>query len=218
MTPHAGATTLTPTQVGPSTTSAVVSGLTNGTSYTFTVKATNGVGTGADSSPSSAVIPRATLFGFGTPATVDGGDTSGIALGIKFTADVNGSVTGLRFYKATTNTGPHVASLYTSGGSLLGQATFSGESASGWQSVLFATPVAVTAGATYVASYYAPNGHYSFTGGAFATGPFDSPPLHALSDLVTANGVYSYSGSPVFPTSNFNATNYWVDVLFAPGT
>ena len=34
-----------------------VSGLTNGTSYTFTVAATNGMGTGSASSPSSAVTP-----------------------------------------------------------------------------------------------------------------------------------------------------------------
>ena len=36
-----------------------VSGLTNGTSYTFTVKATNSVGTGPESTPSNAVTPQA---------------------------------------------------------------------------------------------------------------------------------------------------------------
>jgi hypothetical protein len=30
--------------------------------------------------------------------------------------------------------------------------------------------------------------------------------------------VYRYSGSSVFPTNTFNAANYWVDVLFAPGS
>ena len=67
----------------------------------------------------------------------------------------------MRFYKSTANTGTHVGNLWTANGTLLATGTFSGETASGWQQLNFTSPVDITAGTTYVASYYAPRGHYS---------------------------------------------------------
>jgi hypothetical protein len=141
-----------------------------------------------------------------------------VVLGVKFTSDVAGSITGVRFLKATANTGTHAGGLWTIGGQQLAEGAFTDESASGWQSLTFSSPVAITAGTRYVATYLAPHGHYAATSGAFASGPFDNPPLHAVGDGVSQNGVYAYSATHVFPTSSSNATNYWVDVLFAPGT
>jgi hypothetical protein len=142
-------------------------------------------------------------------------DPSAVNLGVQFTADVKGSITGIRFYKGAGNTGTHVGSLWTSSGALLGQVTFANETASGWQEADFSSPIPVTAGTTYVASYFAPNGGYSYDSAAFANAGVDSPPLHALqSSAVGGNGVYSYGGAPGFPTNTYNATNYWVDVVF----
>ena len=160
-----------------------------------------------------------------TPATIDSGDPASIEVGVKFKTDTYGYITGIRFYKASTNTGTHIGNLWTSTGQLLASATFTNESASGWQQVNFAQPVAVNPNTTYVASYFAPNGHYSEDGAYFYTVPeilqpestVNSPPLHALQNTNgVVNGVYSYSGSSTFPTSSTNATNYWVDPVFSP--
>ena len=215
VTPFIGTTAQTPVQVGASTTSATITGLTNGTAYTFSVTATNGIGTGPASSATGALKPADTIFDFATPTTADSGDTSPIEVGVKFTADSNGTVTGLRFYKATTNTGTHIGSLWSSTGTLLASATFSNESASGWQYVTFASPVSVTAGTTYVAGYFAPGGHYAVNSRGL-NAAVDNPPLHSVANTSSVNGLYAYSSTSTFPTSSYQASNYWVDVLFQP--
>ena len=57
-----------------------VTGLTNGTSYTFTVTATNGTGTGAPSAASNAVVPRL-LTVSGTPPAMAGTATATLSGG-----------------------------------------------------------------------------------------------------------------------------------------
>ena len=156
VTPYAGTTAGTPVQVGASTTTTIVPGLTNGTAYTFKVTATNSSGPSQPSAPSSAITPENTLFDFATPATPDAGDGSGVELGVKFTSTSSGTITGLRFYKSAANTGTHVGTLWSSTGTVLATGTFSNETASGWQTLLFTTPVTVTAGTTYVAGYLRP--------------------------------------------------------------
>jgi hypothetical protein len=138
-----------------------------------------------------------------------------VELGVKFRSDVAGSITGIRFYKASANTGTHVGNLWTSTGTLLATATFTGETASGWQQVNFATPVSITTNTVYVASYHANNGHYSANGNYFSVNGVDNPPLHALTNGVSGgNGVFAYGSSSAFPNQTWNARNYWVDVVW----
>ena len=59
-----------------------------------------------------------------TPAT-----PAATEVGVKFKTDTYGIVTGIRFYKASTNTGTHVGNLWTATGQLLATATFTGETA-----------------------------------------------------------------------------------------
>jgi hypothetical protein len=158
-----------------------------------------------------------------TPWVLDQQDPSPVEVGVRFKADMDGQVTGVRFYKSTANTGSHVGNLWTSGGTLLATGTFSGESATGWQQLNFTTPVDITAGTTYVASYYAPRGHYSVSSEYYYTpspvggNSLDSPPLHAINaNRGGANGVYTYAGSSTFPSTTYDGENYGVDVVFAP--
>jgi hypothetical protein len=147
----------------------------------------------------------------GTPAANDG---QPIEVGVKFRADSPGYITGIRFYKGTTNTGTHVGNLWSNTGALLASATFTAETASGWQTVTFASPVQVQANTTYIASYHTDVGNYAADGGSFEDG-VDNAPLHALANGVDGpNGMFVYSATSAFPNQSFNSTNYWVDVVF----
>ena len=92
--------------------------------------------------------------------------------------------------------------------------TFTGETPTGWQSASFSAPVALTPGQRYVVSYVAPNGNYASTGAFFAE-PW-------INGVLTApgpnNGLYSYGAGGSMPTNSWNATNYFVDIVFAPAS
>jgi hypothetical protein len=168
-------------------------------------------------SPSTTGCPCTIWDAAAVPAVPADSDTAAVELGVKFRATQNGSVTGIRFYKGPGNGGTHVGSLWSRTGTRLASATFSGESTSGWQQVLFTSPVPVTAGTTYVASYHAPQGRYSVTESAFSTAATTRGPLSALANGTDGvNGVYRY-GAGGFPSSGYLASNYWVDVVFMTG-
>lgn len=140
-------------------------------------------------------------------------DGTALNIGMKFTPSENGFITALRFYKSLNHSGTHTGQLYSSGGTLLASAVFTNETASGWQQVNLATPVAVTAGATYTVSYHSALGNYSTTPGYFTASVVNGPLTAPSSGSSGGNGVYTYGG-PAMPVSSWNASNYWVDVVF----
>jgi Domain of unknown function (DUF4082)/Bacterial Ig-like domain/Bacterial Ig domain len=176
------------------------------------------VNVGSSTSNNVTVGPQecpCTVFPASThPSTPDAGDGNAIETGVKFRTTTNGAITGIRFYKSAANTGTHTGSLWTASGTLLARGTFSSETASGWQQLNLSSAVPAKANTTYVASYYAPNGRYAADGGYFADKGAGLPPVEALKSGVDgANGVYRY-GSSGFPTTSYNDTNYYVDVVF----
>jgi hypothetical protein len=171
--------------------------LAGSTSWTFTTAAPT-----QDGCPCSLFPPTA------TPAVAAADDTASVELGVRIVPQSDGVITGIRFYKGPGNGGTHVGSLWSAAGVRLAQVTFTGETATGWQTAYFATPVPVTAGQTYTASYLAPQGRYSATSDAFGSALTNGP----LTAPATTNGVYRYGGG--FPSSSFRSTNYWVDVLY----
>jgi uncharacterized protein (TIGR02145 family) len=78
-----------------------VSGLTNGTAYTFTITATNAIGTGAASAASNSVTP-ATVPGAPTIGTATAGDTQA---SVPFTAPASNGGSAITLYTATSTPG-----------------------------------------------------------------------------------------------------------------
>ena len=108
-----------------------------------------------------------------------------------------------------------MGSLWSASGTLLAQATFTSETASGWQQVAFSTPVAVTAGNTYVVSYSDPNGHYSATPAASPPRPTARPSTRWPQPTRPTATVSTATRRPTtFPVNTYQATNYWVDPVY----
>jgi hypothetical protein len=147
------------------------------------------------------------FFGNAFPVDASASDLGSVELGIRFTSDVPAKVTAIRFYRDPLNTGRHTGTLWSGLGAVLATGTFVNETAEGWQTLTFPTPVSISGKTPYIASYHTASGHYAATNNFFDSG-LDSPPLRATTD----NGLFSYSDVAA-PSTIFNHTNYWVDVL-----
>ncbi len=210
-----------PAGLSMSSTTGLISGTpTTAGTYSVTLTATDAAGA---SKPMTLTLTLAASSGSGsslfsassTPAMVTVSDSQavsqGVELGMKFSSSTGGTVTALRFYKGPQNVGTHTVHLWSASGTLLASATSANETASGWQTVKLVNPVTIAANTTYIASYHS-NGYYSLTrpffGSALVNGTLTAP----ASSTSGGNGVYTY-GSAAFPTSTYQESNYWVDVV-----
>src|SRR5262249_33431901 len=134
-----------------------------------------------------------------TPAVVDEPDGNSVELGMRFQSSVAGYITAIRFYKSASNTGNHTGSIWSADGTWLGTVALQAETASGWQQAKLQQPIAIAANTTYIASYFAPVGHYSYTTGTFGSAGVTNGPLHALGSAESANGVFHYAAGGGFP-------------------
>jgi hypothetical protein len=154
------------------------------------------------------------LFGTQTPATTNNTDGANVnyELGLRFTASTAGQVNGVRFFKASSESGVHTGKLWSATGALLGSVVFSNETASGWQTAHLATPIQLVAGAVYAVTVNTGASYYVATGNALAAKASSGN----LDTVVGSNGIYGPVGA--YPTQSWQATNYFRDVVFQPAT
>jgi hypothetical protein len=179
--------------------------------------------------PSDAIQPGTYSFcdHSKAPQCEETPDDISVEVGVQFTADVPGVITGIHFYKFSSNTGPHAGRIWTRDGKMLASATSASETDSGWQTITFAQPIPIQRGASYVASYHCDHGHYAFTHDFFYSRGMDAGPIHALANdaIGGGNGVFFQAGQRLFneyghgsnfPNQTYRASNFWVDVDFIP--
>ena len=150
------------------------------------------------------------------PTTTVTTDPTDYELGMRFTANVAGTITELRYFRGAadaSDTDTRVLNLWNAAGVLLGSVTVTSTAGElGWQVGTLSAPIAIEAGATYVVSYGTTQ-NYAATANYFNTA--HSGPDGVLTAGV-ASGVFAAGTPGVFPTATYNASNYWADVTFVP--
>ena len=137
-----------------------------------------------------------------------------VTIGTKFSSEVNGSITGIGFYKNLENTGRHIGLLYSATGALLAQAPFEREAASGWQQVDFSPPPMITANTTYVVALFTTTG-FAHTSQALTADVYRPPLRIPATAAAGGNGVFAIGAAPQFPYQPSASEKYWLDVTFS---
>ncbi len=167
-------------------------------------------------------------------------DTRPVELGVKFRSDVDGVVSAVRFFrKVPIDSGYAVRVWKASTGESIGTGiAIEGQGPTpGWQTVTVYPPAPIKAGEIYIASYYASQGSYVAETNFWTATSVENGPLHILRQGVydsngiylkqcaqvtdsncERNSVYKYGVGGGFPTESYDASNYWIDVIFKTNT
>ncbi len=168
----------------------------------------------ATTTPPAAIT--ATIFGNTIPANPVASDADAVELGVKFRSSIAGKIVAIRFYRGITSSAGYSVHLWQNTGTVLATAIVPTDPnpVPGWQEVPFSTPVSVSAGQIYVASYYAPSGGYAFAANSLTNGLTNLNLTAVAGSANNGNGVYRYGTGGGFPNQSFQNSNYFVDVVF----
>ena len=146
-------------------------------------------------------------------------DSAAVELGTRFHATEAGQITELKYWRTSADAGDtdtRAGRLWDNNGNLLATVTFtSAPGETGWQVATLTTPVQIAANTDYVVSYRTTNNYVATS--AFFSSDYTEP-FGKLIAPAGQNGVYAYNTAVVFPTQTYQASNYWADVSFKPGT
>jgi hypothetical protein len=179
----------------------------------FRVVISNLVGSAISSSATLTVnskLPGITLLTTQSPALLNNSDGVGVnyELGMRFSSSTTGSITAIRFWKDSLESGAHTGRIWDASGVQLTSVAFVNETASGWQEQAIATPLSIAANTEYLVSVNTGNAYYVATNDGFATQVGNG----SLSSIVGGNGRYGPAGQ--YPMQTFQSSNYFRDVRF----
>jgi hypothetical protein len=176
-----------------------------------------------------------TLFGQPALGLTVISDASQYTFGMQFSLSSNASLTGIWFYSGTAASQvPNACAIYAVTGQVLvasaAPATWSGAAGSGWVKCTFPGSTTLLASTNYKVvaqaladvgdgNWYSASIHYWDSGagaGGLTNGPITAP-NNAGGDGGQGTFV-TPSPALAYPSSSFNADNYWVDVEVTTGS
>jgi Domain of unknown function (DUF4082) len=142
--------------------------------------------------------------------TTFGNDGSNYNLGMVFKTTSVVNLDGIRFYKPSGDSGTHYAKLYDYGSqTILKSAQFTNESSSGWQEVLFNSPMLSVINTLYMVVVNTANFIYPYQQ-YFFENDFISGKATAI-----AGNNNLFSAFDLFPSTSFRSSCYFRDIIFS---